>query len=259
MSAGLVYYPASHRYKLDGEWVPGVTTIIGVLDKPGLRKWAAATVAEYVADNRAAIEHLYAAGRGPMVAMLKETPWQRRDDAATRGTSFHEYAERIANGEEVDVPEPFVPLVEQALAFFDTYRVTPLLVEAVVGSRDHKYAGKLDLIADSSLGRAIFDWKSARRIYPGAAFQMAAYAFADFHGEKGDEHPLPEVDGAYGVHIRADGYDVVPLRFGRDVFHEFLTIRAAYDINKRAEGNWREAGSGYVGVNLTPPELERTP
>ena len=92
MTTGLVYYPASHRYKFDGEWVPGVTTIIGVLDKPGLRKWAAATVAEYVADNRDAIEHLYAAGRGPMVAMLKETPWQRRDDAATRGTSFHEWA-----------------------------------------------------------------------------------------------------------------------------------------------------------------------
>ena len=28
---GLKFYPSSHRYKLDGEWVPGVTTIIGEL------------------------------------------------------------------------------------------------------------------------------------------------------------------------------------------------------------------------------------
>ena len=33
---GLKFFEASHRYKLDGAWVPGVTTILGVLNKPGL-------------------------------------------------------------------------------------------------------------------------------------------------------------------------------------------------------------------------------
>ena len=244
--SGLKFYDASHRYKLDGAWVPGVTTIIGVLNKPALPKWAATSVAEYVADHRPTVEGLYDAGRAPMVAMLKEVPWQRRDDAADRGTSFHDYAERIARGEEVDVPEPMVPLVESALAFMEDYDITPTLLEVAVGSREHLYAGKADLFAND----AIWDWKSGKRIYASAAFQLNAYAFAEFYGENGDEHPIPEVNAAYGVHIRADGYDVLPLEFGRHIFDEFLTIRRAYDINKRAEGDWRTPGSGYVGRAL---------
>lgn len=44
----LVFYPKSHRYRLDGDWVPGVTTLIGKgLPKPALPYWAARTVAEW--------------------------------------------------------------------------------------------------------------------------------------------------------------------------------------------------------------------
>src|SRR5690606_10045003 len=100
------------------------------------------------------------------VAALKEMPWQRRDDAAERGTRFHEYAERIARGEEVDVPDHMVPLVENALAFMEDYDVEPLELEIACGSREHQYAGTADLIADSKIGRAIWDWKSGKRIYP---------------------------------------------------------------------------------------------
>jgi hypothetical protein len=258
---GLVFYDKTHRYKLDGEWVPGVTTILNVLDKPAISKWAARVVAEYVADNRATVEGLYAAGRGPMVAMLKETPWQQMRTAGERGTSFHDFAERISNGEEVDVPEPMVPLVENALRFMDDWRIEPVLVEAAVGSREHRYAGKLDLAATyrnpvtHEEGVGIFDWKSGKRIYAGAAFQMNAYGHAEFHGQRGDEHPLPAITAAFGVHIREDDYDVHELPYGPTVFEEFLTIRKVYDINKRAEGNWREAGSGYVGAAIRDQEI----
>src|SRR5690606_13549775 len=72
---GLKFYEKSHRYRLDGEWVPGVTTILGVLNKPALPKWSAKAVAEYVATNREAVEHLYAMGERGMVQALKEVPW----------------------------------------------------------------------------------------------------------------------------------------------------------------------------------------
>ena len=79
---------------------------------------------------------------------------------------------------------------------------------------------------------------------------MNAYAFAEFYGQDGDEHPLADVgiDSAFGVHIRADRYDVHPLPFGPDVFAEFLTIRRAFDIKKRSDGDWKVPGSGYVGL-----------
>lgn len=248
---GLKFYGGSHKYRLDGQWVPGVTTILGVLDKPAIPKWATRVVAEYVADNPDGVSSLRSMGRNPMVYALKELPWARRDEAAARGTEFHEYAERIVNGEEVDVPEAQVGMVRSALAFLEDYAIQPVLVEAAVGSREHLYAGKLDLIADSNRGRAIWDWKSGKAIYPRFALQLNAYAFAEFHGEGGDEAPLPECEAAYGVHIREDGYDVVPLKFGSDVFEEFVVIRQAFDINKRVEGDWKRPGSGYADLPLT--------
>jgi len=244
---GLVYYPASHRYKLDGEWVPGVTTIIGVLDKSkALIPWAAESVALFVADQPSAVDLMSEyGGHDPLVAFLKAIPNQRRDTAATRGTTFHDFAERILLGEEVEVPPEQVGMVESALTFLEDYKIEAPLVEAVVGSRAHQYAGKADMFANG----AIWDWKSGKRIYPSTVFQLAAYAGAEFYIDAdGKEQPLPECEAAYGVHIREDGYDVYPLKFGPDIYDEFLCIRRAFDINKRAEGNWKIQGTGYVGV-----------
>lgn len=259
MSKGLIFYPSSHKYKLDGQWVPGVTTLLnGAIPKPALPKWSAKSVAEYVADNREAIEHLYAAGRAPMVASLKEIPWQQRDEAANRGTEVHDYAERIVNGEEVDVPEPLVGHVESAIAFLEEWAIEPVLVEAVVGSREHQYAGKLDLVADHNRGpRAIFDYKTSKSgIYGETAFQLVGYGMAEFHGEHGDEHPMAElgIEESYGVHLRADGYDVYPLRYGQDTYDEFLTLIEASRINKRCAGDWKVPGSGYVGLAIQRQE-----
>jgi hypothetical protein len=251
---GLVFYPSSHRYRLDGEWVPGVTTILGVLDKPAIPKWAATQVAEYVADNPAGVEELRAMGRGPMVQALKGLPWAKRDTAAVRGTDVHNFAEKIVNGETVEVPEHLAGYVEAALAFMDDYGIEPVLVEAVVGSREHRYAGKLDLVADSSRHpRAIYDYKTtASGIYGTTAWQNAAYAYAEFHGG-GDEATSMAyvgIEASFGVHLRGDStYSVHPLSFSPAVFEEFLAIRAAYDANKRAVGDWRVPGSGYVGIS----------
>jgi hypothetical protein len=250
---GLKFYEASHRYKLDGQWVPGVTTILGVLDKPAIPKWAATQVAEYVADNPDGVDTLRQMGRGPMVQALKGLPWAKRDTAAVRGTDVHDFAERIVKGETVEVPEHLAGYVEGAVAFMDDYGITPVLVEAVVGSREHRYAGKLDLIADSTRHpRAIYDYKTtASGIYGSTAWQNAAYAFAEFHGEGGVETPMADlhIEASFGVHLRPDGYSVHPLKYGPDVFDEFVAIRAAYDANKRAVGDWRVPGSGYVGIS----------
>ena len=252
---GLKFYPASHRYKLDGEWVPGVTTLLGkAIPKPALPKWSAKSVAEYVAQNREHIEQLYAMGETPMVAALKEVPWAERDRAGVRGTDVHDLVERYVKGEEIHVPDHLVGHVEACAAFIDDWAIEPVLVEAVVGSREHQYAGKLDLIADSNRApRAIYDWKTAKSgIYFETAFQVTAYAFAEFHGEHGDQSPMSDVGigAAFGVHIRADGYDVIPLEYGPQIFAEFVHLRQAADLIARAAGDWKKPGSGYTGIAL---------
>ena len=191
-----------------------------------------------------------------MVNALRETPWQKRDDAAKRGTELHLYAEQLLNGDEIELDDddPLLPVVENAAAFLDDWQIDPILVEAAVASRTHKYAGTADLFAHyvnphtGERGTAIFDWKSSKGIYPEFAYQLTAYRYADFAGLKGEEQPVPPVDKAFGVHIRADGYDVIPLKSDREVFDEFIHIRAVFDAKKRADGNWKVPGSGYVGI-----------
>ncbi|MGN6245147.1 MAG: hypothetical protein ACTHQ3_15955 [Motilibacteraceae bacterium] len=257
---GLKFSEASHRYWLDGKPVPGVTTILGVLDKKALPKWAAGEVATYVADHPDGVETLRGMGRGPMIAALKGIPWQKRDDAGHRGNVLHDYAEQLLKGQQIDVADEHVAVMESALDFMADWHIEPLLIEAPVASREHQWAGTLDLIAryrrpdTGARGVAIFDWKSGKAIYPEFAWQLGAYGHAEFTGLDGDEQPLPATDAAFGVQIRADGYDVHPLAYGPEIYAEFITIRQTYEIAKRGRGDWRKPGTGYVGLAVQSPE-----
>lgn len=260
---GLKFYPSSHRYRLDGEWVPGVTTILGdAIPKHALPKWSAKSVAEYVARNRETVERLWDIGENAAVAALKEVPWAERDAAGRRGTEVHDLAERYVKGEAVEVPDEIAGHVEACADFIEAWDIQPVLVEAVVGSREHWYAGKLDLVADSAKApRAIFDWKTSRSgIFSETAFQTTAYAFAEFHGQDGDESPMTDlgIEAAFGVHLRADGYDVYPLRFGPDVFAEFALLCQSRLAIKRAQGDWRTPGTGYVGIAIDHEEQKES-
>ena len=64
------------------------------------------------------------------------------------------------------------------------------------------------------------------------------------------------IEAAFGVHIRADGYDVYELRYGPDVFAEFVHLRRAADLIKRAAGDWKVPGSGYVGIAHQTPNKQ---
>lgn len=257
---GLKFSPASHRYWLDGQPVPGVTTVIGVLDKPAIPKWAAGEVATYVADNPAGVEQLRNMGRGPMIQALKGLPWEKRDSAGRRGNVLHDYAEAILLGREVEVDDEHVPVMENAIGFMEEWRIEPLLVEFPCASREHRWAGTGDLIAryrrpdTHEEGVAIFDWKSGKALYPEYAWQLNAYAHAEFHGLDGNEHPLPECGAAFGVQIRPDGYDVAPFAFGPDIYAEFVAIRNTFDIAKRGRGDWKRPGTGHVGLFIQTRE-----
>lgn len=260
LKPGLVFTPGNHTYKLDGKPVPGVTTILGVLDKPAIPNWAATTVAEYVADNPDTIEVLRAGGRKALVTMLKEVPWQKRDKSAARGTTLHDYAERLLKAEEIDVdtiPDELYPVLEHAIAFLDGWQIRPLLIECPVASRTDWWAGTLDLVADytrpdtGETGRAVFDWKSGKALYPEYAWQMCAYGHAEIYTTDGVEAPMiPGITGAFGVHIRPDGFDVAPMAYGPEIYQEFVKIRQTYDVVKAGRGDWKVPGSGHVGIMI---------
>lgn len=245
----LKFSPGAHRYWLDGRPIPGVTTLIkGGLPAPALIYWSARTVAEYVADHDAEVEQLRGMGRGPMVAALKEVPWSKRDKAGVRGTDVHALAEQLVAGVEVEVPEHLAGHVEACVRFLDQWQPTPLVVEKSVAHRAHWWAGRPDLIATLPDGRTgLFDWKTAESgIFPETAFQLAAYSHAEFYSETGeDETPLPPIDFCAAVHLRADGYDVIPVKSDDEVYKEFRHLAFVATAAKRAKS--------YVGEALPVP------
>ncbi len=168
-----------HSYYLDGEKVPGVTTIISNgIPKNGLIDWAARGPADFVINRlrparRGNGELTYLADevvtdllawnrtrnrperidentnldRLALTKILKDIRYRDLDEASGRGTEVHGYAERLARGEEVHPPEALRHHVDSYVRFLDEWQPTEALLERVVVNRRHRYMGKLDMLA----------------------------------------------------------------------------------------------------------------
>lgn len=232
----LKFSPAAHRYTLDGKAVPGVTTLLGKgLPKPALPYWAAKSVAEYVADDPDGVEQLRTMGRNPMVAALKGIPWEKRDQAAVRGTDVHALAEEIIHGREVQVPEHLVDHVEGYVRFLDAFGVEPIVTEVPVAHRAHWWAGTPDAVVRLDGEVWLLDWKTSSGVYGETAMQTAAYASAEFYAPTpDDERPMPEIHRTGVVHVTAEGSRLYPLaRTPEEIATDYAIFRhIAYVANK---------------------------
>lgn len=247
-----------HSYMLDGERVPGVTTILsGGIPKPWLAPWTARLISEYVMDRLTPKgEHVFADdllsdlrsmnsrskypkklgdefSRMTFAEVLKSVQYGERDAAANRGTQVHDLAERLARGEEIEVPEELAGHVDSYLRFLEEWKPTNALLERVVVNRKWRYMGKFDMVADfPGHGRGLVDIKTSKSIYDEVALQLCAYAEAEtMLSEDGlSEEPMPSVDWCGAIHVRADGYDVYRFRADDDVFRAFLYVKQVSDF-----------------------------
>lgn len=215
-----------------------VTTIISSgVPKKNLPYWAARSVAERAAELLAdgTLARLLADHGGnpaPIVALLKEAPWEQRDAAADRGSRVHDAAERAvlrasAGLLDEEAPDPDVaPYLDQWRRWCRDYGVEFWAAEAPVFSRRFGYAGTADAIVERDGRRYLVDYKTNEKgLYPEVALQLSAYAHADFIGlPDGTEHPMPELAGALAVNLQRDQYVVWEL--DRELlarhFHGFL-------------------------------------
>lgn len=215
-----------HWYKLDGEKVDGVTTVLSNgIPKPALKAWGGRMVATFAVNNLATLNDLVSQGEpDAAIDLAKGAPFRDTDKAARRGTEVHGLAERIIRGEEVEVPDELTGHVDAYIDFLDDFGVRPVLVEVVLGNRTHRWMGTLDLVADLNDGhRWLLDLKTNRSgIFGEVALQLSAYRNAEFYLDgDGAEQPMPSVDRVGAVWIRADGYDLVPVDAGPATYRYF--------------------------------------
>ncbi|HLA14634.1 MAG TPA: hypothetical protein VJZ25_06380 [Gemmatimonadaceae bacterium] len=241
-------YGKGHGYTIDGVKADGVTTLIGEgIPKPALINWAANTTAGYAVDHWDELGELPVSKR---LDVLKGARYADVDQAAQKGTAVHELAERILHGEEVQVPDELAPYVNNAVRFLDEWKIRPILSETVVYSLRGKYAGTLDMVVTSDLlpGKVILaDWKTSRSgIYGEAALQLSAYANSDFYVDaNGVDQPTSAlgITDHWGIWVRPDGYDVLPLDNSAETFR---TFQYAATVARRARGLMELRGSALV-------------
>lgn len=258
----------------NGAKVPGVTTILGAgIPKPALMDWGPRVTAEYAVDHWDELGKMSPSAR---LEKLKKARYADRDAAANKGTRVHSLAEQLVAGKQVKVPDDIAGHVESYVAFLDQWDPQPLLIEAVVMSHQHGYAGTLDLgahfdaqqlldcgIADDDLqlaavlgqlsdrgepALAILDVKTSRSgIFGETALQLAGYRFADVYVDRdGAEQPMPEFHLALALHVRGDGYDLYPMTAGLEQHRELLYAReVGVFVTERSRG--------YVGPALLNP------
>jgi hypothetical protein len=246
-----------------------VTTLIkGGLPSPALTYWAAKAVAEYAAANHRQITSMLGSVRlkrsddnsvlgvvsdpdavDATIEWLKGSPWRERDRKANRGTAIHARIESLILGKPLTPPsDELLPFIESFDAFVADWNPTFEASEMTVYNRTERYAGTLDFIATiPGLGRVLGDTKSSKDVYPEAALQMAAYRFAEFIGlPDGSEEPVPSVDGCVALHLREDGYSLIPVIADEQVFKAFKYVREVF--------RWQEELSkGVIGQPLNVP------
>ena len=147
------------RYKdQEGNIVPGVTTILGILNKPALVTWA----------NKLGLQG------------IDSTKY--RDEMADIGTLAHLMILDYFNKQETDTSEYSKSQIEKAenclLSFHQWemgHDIEPILIEKPLVSELWKYGGTVDLYCKLDGELTLIDFKTGKAIWPEMMYQLAAY------------------------------------------------------------------------------------
>jgi hypothetical protein len=110
------------------------------------------------------------------------------------------------------------------------------------------YAGTMDLLCEIDGKMSILDVKTGKSVHEDAALQINAYAHADFlihdpnhpdavqitpargrrwyewRGDAKDEHPMPDIQAGYILHLRDDGWALHELPISDELYEMFLSL-----------------------------------
>jgi hypothetical protein len=209
--------------------VPSVTTVLGVLDKPALPWWGMRVGIEgtLAMHNMGLLKSISVeTGSQQQPALVIEADWGQyavagveqveelltkhklttnhvRDKAGDRGMAVHDALEVWAKSGSLPDPEMYPPheqgYVLGLIAFLNHTMLEPVSSEIIVGSVEHRFAGRYDLRGRISAerkvifhrtpkrgpqyamiqpGLGLIDLKTSSGVYPSHAMQLEAYEIA---------------------------------------------------------------------------------
>lgn len=177
-------------YEIDGRFLPSVTTVLKVIDKPALLRWSAMQAAKAVLTDPVK----YSTPEKAAAAI-----YEVGDVAMNRGSEVHKVAEAYADfyvmgrASEFMSDNPYFPAIK---AFFDTMRPEVIYKEVRLVNLEQGYAGTADLIARVGPKTFVIDYKTGKAVYPEARLQVEAYRQCTMvilpDGTRINMHPIAE-------------------------------------------------------------------
>ena len=209
---GFHFRASDHSYFYDGKRMTGITTILGVINKPALVGWAAKMAVEEFAawysddgDERTLDEIKEAA---------KNAHTKKKEAAGEAGTDLHALAEgwiKMCIQETNGVPSLPCPAgLEKLRDWAQSENVKFLESEKKMYSKTWWVAGTVDMIFEKEGKKYIGDIKTQAKIWDRTPFfQMAGYA--NLYEEMMIEQAIPPTKGKMDY---IDGYCI--LRVSKD-------------------------------------------
>lgn len=234
-----------YRDKVTGIKLRRVTTILNLgSSKEALVFWAANFTAQTAIQN---LPQLAASSRSRVerdeaYEWLRKAHVRRKDERGDVGTAVHKIQESEILGTPIPAAllddEELAPYVANFLAFVRDWQIDFEASEMVVGNYEDGYAGTLDYLYRSPVIARLLgvprdtifggDTKTGgeldvKGVYAEAALQLAAYRRAKVCWLRdGTRLQMPAVHSTGIVlHLRPEGYRVVPVECGDEVFAVF--------------------------------------
>lgn len=184
-SVVMEYYDDDHKYIWDGVDLPTSTQITGIIDKPALRYWylnqALSKLQSQIKPGKAYDEIQLA----KIFKGAKYSGTDARDNAANIGRLVHDWIEsyvkaQLFGGKHVDVPFPLHTgarkSVEAFLRWEEKAKPDYVFSERRLLSKEHMFAGTLDIAAYIDGKPFVVDIKTGKGVYPEYWLQTASYA-----------------------------------------------------------------------------------
>ncbi len=145
-------------YNREGKLLPGVTTVLGVLNKPALGPW----------HNKMGLQGIDTAKYVDAMALIGTIGHQMICDH-NRGVPFQ------TNGHPAELIDKAENCFLSYLAWEKQHIVEPILCEAGLVSETYGYGGTVDMLANVDGVPTLIDYKTSRALYAEHMIQVAAY------------------------------------------------------------------------------------
>lgn len=220
---------SGYKHPVTGQVVPGVTTVLKKLDKPGVTQWAVDNTAAYaVANIDGLLNRTEEQGYGFLRWYWKRDPLQGDqddirnfsngvlNDAAELGTLMHDWVAADHGAQPYpDValaPEYFWEMVAQWDEWVANNDVEPVFTETTFWSEQYGYAGTADGLWMIGGVPTLVDVKTSRNVWDEHLMQLAALGACDYaliENDKGEweEIPVPDFSQYALLHIRPSDTD----------------------------------------------------